>query len=153
MHEYYAKKVTLQNARDYYDFISDAIKLVQQLAKKVHTGLLTGNYEGIGRYKMELIGLDSELQFGLFGHEAENRIDLAKQTFKRASGFIGINFRPDQIVIIGDTPFDVLCAQSIKARSIAVATGKFTLLELQKSNPDLAVETLFDQRVIPFILN
>ena len=37
--------------------------------------------------------------------------------------------------VIGDTPHDIACATAIGARTIAVATGGYTLEELQPHRP------------------
>ena len=42
-----------------------------------------------------------------------------------------IAFAPENIWVIGDTPHDIDCANAIGARTIAVATGGYSLAELQ----------------------
>ena len=47
-----------------------------------------------------------------------------------------------EAVVIGDTPADVRCARAIGARAVAVATGVYTLQQLQTTEPDHVFETL-----------
>jgi len=54
----------------------------------------------------------------------------------------------EQVVIIGDAPPDVDCARHHGCRSIAVATGRFSVDELADCAPDLAVENLADTRAL-----
>ncbi len=152
MCDYYIKKVTISNVDDYYELLNEAIHLVTHLSNQVHLGLLTGNFRPIAKYKMSLIKLNQHFEFGLYGNEAENRIELAKQTFSRARDFFGIDFTPEQIVVIGDTPQDVSCGLNIQANTIAVATGRHSHAQLMATKADLVVQNLADARVLPFIL-
>ncbi len=55
---------------------------------------------------------------------------------------LGKNLRAEEIVVVGDTPFDIRCGKFIGAKVLAVATGGATLDELKKHKPDWAVEDL-----------
>jgi phosphoglycolate phosphatase-like HAD superfamily hydrolase len=50
--------------------------------------------------------------------------------------------QPEEIVVVGDTPFDIRCGKFIGAKVLAVATGGAKLDELKKHSPDWAVEDL-----------
>ncbi len=58
------------------------------------------------------------------------------------TGVIGDSLRPEEVVVVGDTPRDVECGKSIGARVLAVATGGATLDELRQHSPDWAVNDL-----------
>ena len=47
-----------------------------------------------------------------------------------------------EILVIGDTPFDIRCGRAINAKVLAVATGGATLDELKNHQPDWAVKDL-----------
>jgi phosphoglycolate phosphatase len=55
---------------------------------------------------------------------------------------LGKNLHAEEIVVIGDTPFDVRCGKFIGAKVLAVATGGATLDELKKCGADWTVEDL-----------
>ncbi len=46
--------------------------------------------------------------------------------------------------MIGDTPLDVACAQASGARSIAVATGNYSVDDLRAAGADVVFEDLSD---------
>ena len=46
-----------------------------------------------------------------------------------------MEFSPNRTFIIGDTPHDIECGKVIGARTIAVATGKYTVSELALHQP------------------
>ncbi|HHE08174.1 MAG TPA: hydrolase, partial [Chlorobaculum parvum] len=98
--------------------------------------LVTGNFEGSGRHKLKLPDLDRYFPFGAFADDAIDRNELPRIALERARRMTGTNYSPARIVIIGDTEHDIRCARTIDARSIAVATGNFTMEELARHNPD-----------------
>lgn len=135
-----------------FEAVADAKQLVHLLKNRPNTylGLLTGNVQSIAWWKLIHTGLKDLFQFGLFGDEAEDRITLAGMIFAKAKTYFGLNFEKDEIVIIGDTIYDIRCGKSIGAETIAVMTGFHKDKEALISElPDYLVESLMD----PAILN
>ena len=63
---------------------------------------------------------------------------------------ISRNIDPKDVVIVGDTREDIVCAKKFGAKAISVATG-FTTLEELRSNvpaPDVVLENLEDSEVV-----
>ena len=87
----------------------------------VEMALVTGNLEKIGRAKVAAAGLGAWFATGEggFGSDAELRADLVKLARERASG----RYPDDQVVVIGDTPRDIVAARADGVRVIAVTTG------------------------------
>lgn len=106
----------------------------------VHLGLLTGNFEKSGRHKLKLPGIDHYFPFGAFADDALLRTELPPIALDRAVRMTGTNFSPSEVVIIGDTEHDIRCARVLDARSIAVATGNFSMTELAAHNPGALFE-------------
>jgi beta-phosphoglucomutase len=59
---------------------------------------------------------------------------------------------PEKCVVVEDSIFGVKAAKSANMGCIAVVTGVYSKLELEKEQPDLTVKTLKDKQIIPFIL-
>jgi beta-phosphoglucomutase len=59
---------------------------------------------------------------------------------------------PEKCVVVEDSIFGVKAAKSANMGCIAVVTGVYSKLELEKEQPDLIVKTLKDKQIIPFIL-
>jgi|SRR5882672_5707737 len=94
-------------------------------------GLLTGNIARGAELKLRAAGIErSRFQVGAFGSDAAQRPDLPPIAAGRAVVHFGRRPSGEEVVIIGDTPADVTCGQSIGARAIAVATGSYTESEL-----------------------
>jgi phosphoglycolate phosphatase-like HAD superfamily hydrolase len=128
-----------------------AKELLEKLKDIVHLGVLTGNYEKTAWKKLEYVGLRDYFDFGLFGHEAETRNQLAQQAQQKAKQHFGVAFHHEQIVFVGDTPRDIECARIIDAHVIAVATGKYSTETLKHYNPDILVESLDDPLILRYI--
>ncbi|MBI5614178.1 HAD hydrolase-like protein [Candidatus Gottesmanbacteria bacterium] len=148
MYEYLISKA---KNKTLYQEIDDAGKLAKLLKKKtdIALGLLTGNVEKIAYWKLSHAGLKDIFSWGVFGDTANDRIELAKTVSHEAFVNFKQLFRPGEIYILGDTIYDVRCAKSIGARSIAVTTGHHgTREELVAERPDLVVDSLMDEKVI-----
>jgi phosphoglycolate phosphatase len=105
-------------------------------------GLLTGNIKLGAELKLRHFGLWEFFQFGGFADDNEDRNQIAAAAFERGRRVLGKNLLPQEIVVIGDTQFDIRCGKFIGAKVLAVATGGATLEELKKHKPDWAVEDL-----------
>ena len=51
---------------------------------------------------------------------------------------------PTDVIVVGDTPHDVACAQAVGAVSVGVATGGFTADQLRDCGAAVVFETLED---------
>ncbi len=107
-------------------------------------GLLTGNVERGAWMKLRSCGLDGCFGFGAFGSDAERRVDLPPIALRRARATTGIAFTSEEMILIGDTPEDVRCARTGGARILAVATGRFSVEELEAHGADWVVPGLDD---------
>lgn len=115
----------------------------------VMLGLVTGNMSKIVALKLTTAGFDpAHFPVGAFGSEGWERAMLPPIALQRAEAASGVCFEPENVVIIGDTPGDISCAQSIGARTIAVATGPFTSAELRAHSPTHTFESMADPDAI-----
>lgn len=105
-------------------------------------GLLTGNIEKGARLKLTRYGVNHFFEFGAFADDSSVRNELGPHAQRRARDRHGEEFPPERIYIIGDTPHDVACARAIGARAIAVATGSFSVEQLQSCGADAVFSNL-----------
>ncbi|MCA9286880.1 MAG: HAD hydrolase-like protein [Phycisphaerales bacterium] len=121
------------------------VDLIDRMASSagVTLGLLTGNYPETGREKIRSAGIDPD-RFGVaaWGIDGPTRRDLPPVAMSRCQVLSGRAVRPEQVVIIGDTPHDVDCARHHGCRCLAVATGAFTVAELDAAGATRTVESL-----------
>lgn len=108
-------------------------------------GLLTGNIATGARAKLESVGIDpARFRVGAFGSDHEERPSLPAVARRRTLEELGIDVHGHAMIVIGDTPADLTCGQAIGARAIGVATGRFSVDQLQQYQPLAVFEDLAD---------
>ncbi len=116
--------------------------LERLIADGILLGLTTGNVEAAAHIKLERAHLNRFFSYGGYGSDATDRPGLTRAAIGRAKMVSGGTLEASNCVAIGDTPRDVTAAHAAGIRVISVATGNFSLDELQKSGPDWAIETV-----------
>jgi phosphoglycolate phosphatase len=116
--------------------------------KQIVQGLLTGNMRRGAETKLRFHGLWDYFAFGAFADDGELRNDLGPHAIRRAASHAGLEFSPDRIWVIGDTPHDVACGKAIGARTIAVATGSHSTDALREHSPTTVLSDLSDTAAV-----
>lgn len=107
-----------------------------QAAPGAFLGLATGNFREAARLKLGRFGLYDLFLAGGYADDSEDRAELVAVAIERlaeASGGHG----PREVYVIGDTLLDIAAAQANGARSVAVATGFFSVDELTAAGAGL----------------
>jgi phosphoglycolate phosphatase len=99
----------------------------------VRSYLLTGNTRAGAKAKLTYYGLQEFFADGAFCEDTSERASIARRALSlaRTAGHV----EADSVVVIGDTPHDVECANAIGVRTIAVATGGYSVEELERHSP------------------
>lgn len=116
-------------------------------------GLLTGNLQRGAQIKLGHLGLWAHFPFGAFADDAEDRNALGPHALRRAAAHHGCDFSPENVFVIGDTPHDIACGKAIGARTLAVATGRYSLEELRAHKPTAAWPDFSDTTAFLDLLN
>jgi len=103
--------------------------------ERVVLALLTGNIEPGARIKLGGAGLNDYFPFGAFGSDSARREELPPIAVARAAERNGIDFSGRDVVIIGDSIYDVRCGVPHDATTIAIASGKTPAEKLRAENP------------------
>lgn len=141
---------TPHNGDGHYVRLPGVEQLIETLVVNgVLLGLVTGNTPEIARHKLTSVGLDSYFSLGAFGSEAWDRTHLPPIAVARAEQSIGQPIASNGVIVLGDTPRDVACALDNGYRSVAVATGHFTMDELVAAGAELVLPDL--QNIQPFM--
>ena len=121
-------------------------ELLETLAARqdVDLGLLTGNFEGGARIKLEYFDLWKYFACGAFAEDAPNRNSLFAAALSRLEAVGRPAVPAREVAIVGDTPLDVGVALSAGARSVAVATGSYSMDALRTSGADAVLADLSD---------
>ena len=147
MTDYYLKNVQYENIHVF----DGTVELLEELKRKnVLLGLVTGNLEPIAHAKLGRAGLDSYFSFGGFGSDNADRSLMVKKALSIAKNQFGFN--GDKIFVVGDTPRDVEAAKAYNLKTIAVATGMYSVKELRDCGADYVIENFKNRDKILEIL-
>ncbi len=113
---------------------------------RYQSALLTGNIEPAAYLKVESAGLAEFFTLpGAFGDESFDRRDLPAFAAQRINAVVGSELKPEQFIVIGDTPNDVACARHFGASVLAVGTGRVhSIDDLRACEPDALLPDLLD---------
>jgi phosphoglycolate phosphatase-like HAD superfamily hydrolase len=114
------------------------------LSDTIFLALLTGNSEDGARLKLEHFDLWRYFRCGAYGDDVHDRNELFDVAMRRVRTCGGSAPHPRDVIVVGDTAFDVACAAAAGARSIAVATGPSDAETLKKSGADVVFADLSD---------
>lgn len=115
----------LPNVRGILEFLRDR--------PDIRSYLLTGNTRGGARAKLTHYDLIQFFPDGAFAEDTGDRSSIARRALELAQR--GGAIAEGSVFVIGDTPHDIDCAAAIGARTIAVATGGYTVEELEAHHP------------------
>ena len=112
----------------------------------VALGLGTGNLREGARIKLGHAGIFHRFTFGGFADDSIERPEILVAGVRRGAAELGLPLSACRVVVVGDTPKDIVAARAIGAACVAVATGMYSVAELEAHSPALACATLADPR-------
>jgi len=129
-------------------------KLIQEFKENenVCLGLVTGNVSAGAKIKLKAVELHHYFPIGGYGDDSKNRNDLPPVARERAEDYYNQKFSAKDIWIIGDSVYDIECAQKNGLRCLAVSTGKTSKERLIAAKPEYLEDNLSDTEKIRSIL-
>lgn len=125
--------------------VPELLDRIEAVRGEMVLGLLTGNVAEGARIKVEAAGLAFDrFRVGAYGSDHWRRPELPAVAIQRARELTGIGYRQKEVVIVGDTPFDIACGAHLGVRTIAVATGGHSAEALAACGPDHLFADLSD---------
>jgi phosphoglycolate phosphatase len=121
-------------------------ELIKALSERedIILGIATGNIKEAALIKLERSGISHYFKFGGCGSDFENREELIRIAIERGKKFLNHKKEFERVFVIGDTPLDVIHARAAGAITVAVATGSYSVCDLEKYNPDYLFENFSD---------
>jgi phosphoglycolate phosphatase-like HAD superfamily hydrolase len=147
----YVHFLSLELPRRGGKLLPGVLELLERLKSRPHLvlALLTGNVSRGAQLKLEHYGVWHFFEFGAFADDHQDRNRLGRFARARALEKHGREFSAAEIDVIGDTPRDIACGKAFGARTIAVATGRWTREQLAEHHPNVLIDDLSDvDRVI-----
>lgn len=133
---------------DSYRVLPGIMEILEEMRLRTDTllGLATGNIETGARIKLQRGNLNRYFKFGGFGSDSENRAALVRRAAEMAAASHGTAIAPENTFVIGDTPRDIEAGRQAGFRTVGVATGKYTLDELQESGASVVMSDFRQHR-------
>src|SRR5438876_6670026 len=146
----YVHFLSLELPRREGKLLPGVLELLEELKSRPHLvlALLTGNVSRGAQLKLEHYGVWHFFEFGAFADDHQDRNQLGRFARARAKEKHGREFAASEIDVIGDTPRDIACGKALGARTVAVATGRWSRHELAKYHPDFLIDDLSDVETI-----
>ncbi|HUC60210.1 MAG TPA: HAD hydrolase-like protein [Streptosporangiaceae bacterium] len=119
-------------------------------SRSAFQSVLTGNVRAMAEVKLAPFGLLKylDLDIGAYGDESAVRADLVHLARGRATSTHWKSFHGQATILVGDTPLDIEAARATGARSVGVATGRFSEAELIAAGADAVLADLTDTEAV-----
>jgi phosphoglycolate phosphatase len=105
-------------------------------------GIVTGNIEAAAHIKLARGGLDRYFTFGGYGSDSRDRTELTKKALERGEEVSGHPLDKAETIAVGDTPRDVKAGHGAGIKVVGVATGNYSVEELQQAGADWSLENV-----------
>lgn len=134
----YLHHLSTELARGKGNLLPGILELLNALRTRPHVAvaLLTGNLSRGARIKLTHYGIWEFFEFGAYADDSADRNRLGGFARARALEKHGVEFSPENIYVLGDTPHDIDCGRAFGAKTVAIATGNFTREQLASHAPD-----------------
>nr|MDQ2666409.1 HAD hydrolase-like protein [Gemmatimonadota bacterium] len=135
---------TIDPAQHVFPGIDPLLDALEQ-RDDVLLGLLTGNIQPGAVAKLRAVGINPDrFKVGAFGSDHASRPELPGIARSRAEALLGHAVAGDDVIVIGDTPADMSCGNGIGARAIGVATGRYSVAQLNACAEGVVFQDLSD---------
>jgi phosphoglycolate phosphatase len=129
-----------------FELMPGVIPLLEHLSQndELFLALGTGNFEGAGRMKLARGGIEHYFRTGGFGNHARERHLILLAGIQQSEKIANQKFNKQQTFVIGDTEHDIVAANRVGLRSIAVLTNGRTHEDFRSHSPDHILKDLTD---------
>ncbi len=126
--------------------IAELLEALEGMAD-ISLGLLTGNIEEAAKLKLASAGVTTRFDVCAYASDAEVRSEIARIALDRSRSRAE-KAEAMAVVVVGDTPADIACAHVMNARSVAVATGRHRVVELEEAGADYVFSDFSDTEAV-----
>lgn len=105
-------------------------------------GLVTGNIEAAAHIKLARARLNRFFSFGGYGSDSSDRTEVTKAALGRGALVSGGDLSDGACIAVGDTPRDVIAGHGAGIAVVGVATGSYSVTELEQAAADFAIASV-----------
>ncbi|HVY78192.1 MAG TPA: HAD family hydrolase [Solirubrobacterales bacterium] len=107
-------------------------------------GLVTGNIEAAAHIKLARANLNRFFGFGGYGSDSPDRTEVTEAALRRGALVSGGALADGACIAVGDTPRDVRAGHGAGIRVVGVATGSYSVEELEQAGADWSIPRASD---------
>jgi phosphoglycolate phosphatase len=107
-------------------------------------GLVTGNIEAAAHIKLARAHLNRFFSFGGYGSDSPDRTEVTKAALRRGELVSGGTLQDSSCIAVGDTPRDVKAGHGAGIKVVGVATGSYSVDQLEQAEADWAIADVTD---------
>jgi phosphoglycolate phosphatase len=108
-------------------------------------GITTGAVEAAAHIKLARANLNRFFSFGGYGSDSADRGELTRTAIDRAGEILGVALDAHRVLVLGDTPNDIVAAHAAGAIGVGVASGHSSKGELRGANADYVLGSLLEE--------
>ncbi|MGH3921566.1 MAG: HAD family hydrolase [Pseudonocardiaceae bacterium] len=108
-------------------------------------GITTGAVEAAAHIKLARAGLNRFFSFGGYGSDSADRGELTRKAIDRAGVILGSPLDPPRVLVLGDTPKDIVAAHAANAVAVGVASGHYSEADLREAGADYVLGSLTEE--------
>jgi phosphoglycolate phosphatase len=128
-----------------YEVMPGIEELLPRLIEQgILLGLVTGNIEAAAHIKLARGRLNRFFSFGGYGSDSPDRTEVTRAALSRAKLVSGDTLATSSCFSVGDTPRDVTAGHGAGIRVVGVATGSYSVEDLELADADWALESVQD---------
>jgi phosphoglycolate phosphatase-like HAD superfamily hydrolase len=116
--------------------------LPELIEQGVLLGLVTGNVEAAAHIKLARGRLNRFFPFGGYGSDSPDRTEVTKSALRRGELVSGGTLQDSSCIAVGDTPRDVTAGHGAGIKVVGVATGSYSVEQLDDAGADWALESV-----------
>jgi len=154
MRSLYTERLERELDRREMVLLPGVTEILERLSHRedVVTALLTGNWEPGANAKLSRFDLGRYFAFGAFGCDGVDRSELPPVALDRAERATGRRFRPEDVLVVGDSLHDISCAHAHGIPCLAVGTGRTPEEALRAAGADWVIGDLRQApRAVPWL--
>lgn len=129
-------------------------ELIYFAERKGHVNsLLTSNMKAGAYAKLRSVGLDGHFVSGGFGDIKGEKWDIAEIAVAEIEILTSRKYKPEEIIMIGDSEYDIKTAKKQGYHMISVSTGWTDEKDLVNADPDVLFENFGDADAVMDVIN
>lgn len=129
-------------------------EILYALEREGHiNSLLTSNMKVGAETKLKSVKLNNHFLGGGFGDEKGEKWDMALKAQEEIEHQVGRKFAPSEVVVIGDSVYDIETARKLGYNIISVCTGWTDKKVLEESNPDVLFDDFSSPDAVIDVIN